>query len=128
MEDSLVKLGALSLPSWMYAGAAICGIPVEASRGLYGWYAQNGVSLNNPRLGFICVSEDMTGQFGLCGYFKEFDRALSPQERLQFAERSGTQFNPAQQPTAGGSVEPRAVSKQRHRNTRSNTSATVSAP
>ena len=59
-------------PRWMYAGPAICGIPVEASRGfLDGWYAQNGVSLNNPRLGFVCVSEDVTGQFGLCGYFKE---------------------------------------------------------
>ena len=31
-------------PRWMYDGPAICGIPVEASRGfLKGWYAQNGV-------------------------------------------------------------------------------------
>ncbi len=73
-------------PRWMYDGAAICGIPVEASRGfLRGWYAQNGVSLGNPRLGFVCVSEDMTGQFGLCGYFREFDHDLSENERLQFA-------------------------------------------
>ena len=73
-------------PRWMYAGPAICGITVEASRGfLHGWYAQNGVSLKNPRLGFVCVSEDVTGQFGLCGYFKEYDRDLSPDERLQFA-------------------------------------------
>lgn len=73
-------------PRWMYDGAAICGIPVEASRGfLRGWYAQNGVSLGNPRLGFVCVSEDMTGQFGLCGYFREFDHNLTEDERLQFA-------------------------------------------
>ncbi|MEL0047827.1 MAG: hypothetical protein VW867_04200 [Gammaproteobacteria bacterium] len=73
-------------PRWMYAGPAICGIPVEASRGfLHGWYAQNGVSLGNPRLGFVCVSEDVTGQFGLCGYFKEYDYDLAPQERLRFA-------------------------------------------
>lgn len=73
-------------PRWMYAGPAICGIPVEASRGfLHGWYAQNGVSLQNPRLGFVCVSEDMTGQFGLCGYFYEYDHDLSPEERLVFA-------------------------------------------
>ncbi len=73
-------------PRWMYAGPAICGIPVEASRGfLHGWYAQNGVSLNNPRLGFVCVSEDVTGQFGLCGYFKEYDHDLSETERLVFA-------------------------------------------
>ena len=73
-------------PRWMYAGPAICGIPMEAGRGfLHGWYAQNGVSLENPRLGFVCVSEDVTGQFGLCGYFKEYDRDLSPDERLIFA-------------------------------------------
>lgn len=70
-------------PRWMYAGPAICGIPVEASRGfLYGWYAQNGVSLRNPRLGFVCVSEDVTGQFGLCGYFKEYDRDRSATHKL----------------------------------------------
>ena len=73
-------------PRWMYAGPAICGIPMEAGRGfLHGWYAQNGVSLENPRLGFVCVSEDVTGQFGLCGYFKEYDRDLSPDERLIFS-------------------------------------------
>jgi hypothetical protein len=33
----------------MYDGPAICGIPIEASRGfLKGWYAQNGISLKNP--------------------------------------------------------------------------------
>ena len=26
----------------------------------------------------------MTGQFGLCGYFREYDRELLPEERLQF--------------------------------------------
>lgn len=87
-------------PRWMYAGPAICGIPVEASRGfLHGWYAQNGVSLGNPRLGFVCVSEDVTGQYGLCGYFKEYDHDLSPDERLVFApgERPPA-FDPAAQP------------------------------
>lgn len=73
-------------PRWMYAGPAVCGIPVEASRGfLRGWYAQNGVSLGNTNLGYVCVSEDLTGQFGLCGYFKEYDRPLADDERLQFA-------------------------------------------
>lgn len=87
-------------PRWMYDGPTICGVPVEASRGfLRGWYAQNGVSLNNPRLGFVCVSEDMTGQFGLCGYFKEYDHDLSEDERLQFApnERPSA-FDRADQP------------------------------
>jgi hypothetical protein len=73
-------------PRWMYHGPTICGIPVSVSRGfLEGWYAQNGVSLENPRLGFVCVSEDMTGEFGLCGYFREFESDLSDEERLQFA-------------------------------------------
>jgi hypothetical protein len=74
-------------PRWMYHGPTLCGVPVEVSRGfLNGWYAHNGVSLNNPRLGFVCVSEDMTGEFGLCGYFKEYDHELAPEERLQFAK------------------------------------------
>lgn len=87
-------------PRWMYAGPAICGIPVEASRGfLNGWYAQNGVSLGNPCLGFVCVSEDVTGQFGLCGYFKEYDHDLSPEERLVFAsDERPPAFDPAAQP------------------------------
>ncbi|NKC15202.1 MAG: hypothetical protein GKR94_24315 [Gammaproteobacteria bacterium] len=87
-------------PRWMFDGPAICGIPVAASRGfLRGWYAQNGVSLNNPRLGFVCVSEDMTGEFGLCGYFEEFDRPLSDDERLQFAHGElPPVFDPAAQP------------------------------
>ncbi|MGK2741380.1 hypothetical protein ACSHT0_10820 [Tepidicaulis sp. LMO-SS28] len=73
-------------PRWMFQGTALCGLPVEVSRGfLTGWYGHNGVSLNNPRLGFVCVSEDMTGQYGLSGYFKEFDHELAPHERLQFA-------------------------------------------
>ena len=74
-------------PRWMYHGPTICGVPLGVSRGfLNGWYAHNGVSLSNPRLGFVCVSEDMTGEFGLCGYFKEYAHDLSADERLQFAK------------------------------------------
>ena len=74
-------------PRWMYHGPTICGVPVEVSRGfLNGWYAQNGVSLKKPRLGYVCVSEDMTGEFGLCGYFQEYDHELRPEERLRFAK------------------------------------------
>lgn len=88
-------------PRWMYDGPAICGIPVEASRGfLRGWYAQNGVSLNNPRLGYVCVSEDLTGQFGLCGYFFEYDHDLAPEERLRFAPGEvPPPFDPDKQPS-----------------------------
>lgn len=88
-------------PRWMYDGPTVCGIPMESGRGfLTGWYAHNGVSLQNPRLGFVCVSEDLTGQFGLCGYFREFDHDLSPEERLQFApDEVPPPFDPAAQPT-----------------------------
>lgn len=87
-------------PRWMYDGPVVCGVPVEASRGfLRGWYAQNGVSLKNPRLGFVCVSEDMTGQFGFCGYFREYDHDLSDAERLQFApDERPPVFRPEDQP------------------------------
>lgn len=101
MEESDTKAWVrFRYPRWMYDGAVICGVPVEASRGfLRGWYAQNGVSLGNPRLGFVCVSEDMTGQFGLCGYFREYDHDLSDDDRLVFAplERPPP-FDPANQP------------------------------
>ena len=61
----------------MYEGAALCGMPLEVSQGfLWGWYAQNGVSLKNDRLGFVCTSQDMDGQYGMAGYFYEFDHAL----------------------------------------------------
>ena len=103
MEESDAKAWVrFRYPRWMYDGPAICGMPIEASRGfLRGWYAQNGVSLNNPRLGFVCVSEDMTGQFGFCGYFKEYDRELAENERLAFApgERPPP-FDPDRQPAA----------------------------
>lgn len=87
-------------PRWMFHGPTLCGVPVEASRGfLRGWYAHNGVSLGNARLGFVCVSEDMTGEYGLCGYFREFDHPLTEEERLQFApHESPPPFDAAVQP------------------------------
>jgi hypothetical protein len=72
-------------PRWIYPGASICGVPSEVSRAfLRAWYAQNGVSLKNPRLGFVCTAQTSDGQHGLAGYFLEHDRELAPEERLQF--------------------------------------------
>jgi len=72
-------------PRWIYMGPAICGVPSEVSRGfLTGWYAQNGVSLGNPRLGFVCTAQTVDGQHGLAGYFLEYDHDLAPDERLVF--------------------------------------------
>ena len=101
MEESDTKAWVrFRYPRWMFDGPVICGMPVSASRGfLRGWYAQNGVSLGNPRLGFVCVSEDMTLQYGLCGYFLEYDHDLSENERLRFApEEVPPPFDPAVQP------------------------------
>ncbi len=87
-------------PRWMYAGPTLCGMPIEVSRGfLRGWYAHNGVSLGNPKLGFVCVSEDMTDAFGLCGYFQEFDHPLAEHERLQFSNELPPAFDAAKQPS-----------------------------
>lgn len=73
-------------PRWIYEGAAICGVPSEVSRGmLRGWYAHNGVSLGNPRLGFVCTGQTTDGQPGLAGYFLEHDRDLKADERLRFS-------------------------------------------
>ena len=73
-------------PRWVYPGASICGIPSEVSRAmLAGWYAHNGVSLGNPRLGFVCTAQTTDGQHGLAGYFLEHDRDLASDERLRFS-------------------------------------------
>src|SRR5215831_10642613 len=73
-------------PRWIWWGTAICGIPSDVSRAmLWGWHANNGVVLGNPRLGFVCTGQTVDGQPGLEGYYKEWDRDLAPEERLQFS-------------------------------------------
>src|SRR3546814_17860462 len=85
MRESDTKAWVRFVPlRWVYDGAAICGVPSEVSRGmLRGWYAQNGVSLKNPRLGFVCTAQTTDGQYGLAGYFREYDRALAHEARLR---------------------------------------------
>lgn len=87
-------------PRWLYDGTALCGVPESVSHGfLRGWYGHNGVSLKNPRLGFVCTSQDMTAEYGLTGYFKEFDRDLDDNEHLQFARgETPPLFDPAVAP------------------------------
>ncbi|MBE66542.1 MAG: hypothetical protein CMQ30_07735 [Gammaproteobacteria bacterium] len=107
MEESNKKAWVrFRYPRWIYSGAALCGIPIEVSRGyLKGWYAHNGVSLGNPNLGFVCVSEDMTGQFGLCGYFKEYDHKLSSNQLLRFSPNERVpEFSSASQPKLSDEV------------------------
>jgi hypothetical protein len=73
-------------PRWIWRGAAICGVPGEVSRAmLRGWHANNGVSLGNPNLGFVCTKQSVDGQDGLEGFYCEYDHPLEPDQRLVFA-------------------------------------------
>ena len=75
-----------SPPRWIWRGTAICGVPGEVSRAmLRGWHANNGVSLGNPKLGFVCTKQSVDGQDGLEGYYYEYDHALDLDQRLVFA-------------------------------------------
>jgi len=72
-------------PRWIFDGTALCGIPTELSRAmLWGWHANNGVLLGNPRLGFVCTSLTTDGGAGAVGYYVEEERDLPPDERLRF--------------------------------------------
>jgi hypothetical protein len=103
-------------PRWIYPGASICGVPSEVSRAfLRGWYAQNGVSLGNPRLGFVCTAQTTDGQHGLAGYFLEHDRELSPEERLQFKPGElAPPFEPAKAPRLPQEWTPERLAKAEH--------------
>ncbi|MBR1222015.1 hypothetical protein JQ557_28710 [Bradyrhizobium sp. U87765 SZCCT0131] len=87
-------------PRWIWSGTAICAIPGEVSRAmLRGWHAHNGVSLGNPRLGFVCTKQTVDGQDGLEGYYCEYDHDLAPEERLVFARHlEAPDFDPAKAP------------------------------
>jgi len=88
-------------PRWMWRGTAIAAIPHEVSAAmLHGWHGHNGVSLGNPRLGFVCTGMTVDGMPGLEGYYCEHDRALEPAERVRFAygEETMPRFEPAAAP------------------------------
>lgn len=105
-------------PRWIFEGTAICAIPTEASRAmLRGWHAHNGVSLGNPRLGFVCTKHTVDGQYGLEGYYYEYDHDLAPEERLRFATgETGPDFVPADAPKAQGADWPEERLRKVERN------------
>jgi hypothetical protein len=73
-------------PRWIWHGAAICGIPSRVNAAiLHGWHGHNGVTLGNPRLGFVCTGQTVDGHPGLEGYYLEHDRPLREDERVRFA-------------------------------------------
>ena len=87
-------------PRWIWQGTAICAVPKSVNEAmLHGWHGHNGVSLDNPRLGFICTGETVEGDPGLEGYYFEYDRELGPEERVRFApEERAPRYDPASAP------------------------------
>ncbi len=87
-------------PRWAYEGPAICAVPRRTSIAfMRAFHSQCGVSLANPRLGFVCTAMTTDGEPGLEGYFIEEARELAEDERLRFRpEESGPDFDPAKAP------------------------------
>ncbi|WP_207538711.1 hypothetical protein [Sabulicella rubraurantiaca] len=104
-------------PRWLWWGTALCAIPGEVSRAmLRGWHAQNGVSLGNPRLGFVCTKQAADGQNGLEGYYLEHDHDLAPEERLRFSRgEEAPDFDPAQAPWVPAAEWPEERLRKAHR-------------
>lgn len=105
-------------PRWIWSGTALCGIPSEVSRAmLAGWHAQNGVTLGNRRLGFVCTKQAVDGQSGLEGYYYEYDHELEPHERLRFARHEeAPDFDAVAAPTLPTETWPQARLDKAKRN------------
>jgi len=98
-------------PRWIWYGASICGIPSRVNAAmLHGWHGHNGVTLGNPRLGFVCTGQTVDGDPGLEGYYLEHDRDLTPDERVRFAR--GERM-PAFDPAAAPRLDPVAWPPER---------------
>jgi hypothetical protein len=87
-------------PRWIWQGTAICGVPTEVNAAmLYGWHGHNGVSLNNPRLGFVCTGLTTDGDPGLEGYYVDYGRPIEEHERVRYAkDERMPRFDPAKAP------------------------------
>ncbi len=105
-------------PRWIWRGTAICGVPGEVSRAmLRGWHANNGVSLGNPRMGFVCTKQSVDGQDGLEGYYCEYDHDLDAERRLVFARHlEAPLFDPALAPALPVASWPKPRLQKAYRN------------
>jgi hypothetical protein len=95
-------------PRWIWYGAAICAVPSRVNAAmLHGWHGHNGVTLGDPRLGFVCTGQTVDGHPGLEGYYLEHDHDLAPAERVRFAtgERM-PQWDPARAPRLDAAAWP----------------------
>jgi len=98
-------------PRWVWYGASICGIPSRVNAAmLHGWHGHNGVTLGNPRLGFVCTGQTVDGDPGLEGYYLEHDRDLAPDERVRFVR---DERMPAFDPAAAPRLDPVAWPPER---------------
>ncbi len=105
-------------PRWIWKGTAICGVPGEVSRAmLRGWHANNGVALNDLKLGFVCTKQSVDGQDGLEGYYYEYDHPLEPDQRLVFARHlEAPRFDPVSAPALPVASWPRPRLEKAYRN------------
>jgi hypothetical protein len=96
-------------PRWIWQGAAICAVPAEVNEAmLHGWHGHNGVSLGNPRLGFVCTGQTVTGQPGLEGYYYDYGREIAPEEHVRFApDEQAPDFDPDRAPKLDSASWPR---------------------
>ena len=87
-------------PRWIWQGTAICGVPAKVNEAmLHGWHGHNGVSLGNPRLGFVCTGQTVEGAPGLEGYYFDYGREISEEERVRFAtDEHAPDFDAAKAP------------------------------
>jgi hypothetical protein len=66
---------------------------------LHGWHGHNGVSLGNPRIGFVCTGQTVEGQPGLEGYYFDYGREIAENERVRFVnDEHAPPFDPAAAP------------------------------
>jgi hypothetical protein len=107
-----------SPPRWIWKGTAICGVPGEVSRAmLRGWHANNGVALNNLKLGFVCTKQSVDGQDGLEGYYYEYDHDLEVDQRLVFARHlEASDFDADKAPALPVSSWPKPRLEKAYRN------------
>ena len=87
-------------PRWIWQGTAICAVPRAVNEAmLHGWHGHNGVSLGNPRLGFVCTGQTVEGDPGLEGYYLDYGREIAPEERVRFApDERMPKFDPVKAP------------------------------
>ena len=97
-------------PRWIWQGTAICAVPRKVNEAmLHGWHGHNGVSLSNPRLGFVCTGQTVEGDAGLEGYYFEYERDIAAEERVRFApDERMPKFDPAHAPKLDSAGWPEA--------------------